>query len=282
MKINSGLINISNNINAWQRFVLATPEMLRLSTEFKGQFGVTAHRPQEHHDTLTICLAAAASQRCPEARMVLFSPDTDVLVLAVAHYDKLCRNTAILMVSGILEIGPIWRALGRERQQHYMYSTHSQVQTMMGDFLDLAKQSFQQYMKVDREVISALIKLTEEGDVTQDVKDALAKFVCLMYCPKGIHISCIPDLRWHLFCKHLAENTKLPPTAGSLEQHIERVHVQARVWSQANRCVSIYLDPLKHGYYQDDHDNILPTTSKVPPVPQAILELIKCRVDTLP
>jgi len=69
MKINSGLIGISNNANAWQRFVLATPEMSRLSTEFKGQFGVTAHRPQEHHDTLMICLAVAASQRCPEARM---------------------------------------------------------------------------------------------------------------------------------------------------------------------------------------------------------------------
>ena len=67
------------------------------------------------------------------------------------------------------------------------------------------------------------MKLTEEGDVTQDVKDALVKFVCLKYCPKDIHITSILDLRWHLFCKRLAESTKLPPTAGSLEQHIERV-----------------------------------------------------------
>jgi len=56
----------------------------------------------EEHDALMICLAAAAaSKRCPEARMVFFSPDTDFLVLAVAHYDKLYRNTAISMVSGI-------------------------------------------------------------------------------------------------------------------------------------------------------------------------------------
>ena len=66
----------------------------------------------EEADTLMICLAAAASQRCPEARMIFFSPDTDVLVLAIAHYDKLCRNTAISMASGILEIGPTWSALG--------------------------------------------------------------------------------------------------------------------------------------------------------------------------
>ena len=117
--------------------------MSHLSTEFKGQFGVTAHRSQEHHDTLMICLAAAASQRCPEARMVLVSPDIDVLVLAVAHYDKLCRNTAILMVSGILEIGPIWSALGREKAAALgLRVFHAFTgQTVLGDFLDLAKQS---------------------------------------------------------------------------------------------------------------------------------------------
>ncbi len=50
MKIHSGLVGISNNANARQRFFLATPEMSRLSTEFKGQFGITVHKPQEHHE----------------------------------------------------------------------------------------------------------------------------------------------------------------------------------------------------------------------------------------
>ena len=121
------------------------------------------------------------------------------------------------------------------------------------------------------------MKLTKEGDVTQGVKDALAKFVCLLYCPKGIHITSIPDLRWHLFCKHLAESTKLPPTAGSLARHIERVHIQARVRSQATVMWQHLLDPIKHGYYQDEYDSMLPTTTKVPPAPQAIVELIRCQ-----
>ena len=84
----------------------------------------------EEADTLMICLAAAASQRCPEAQMVFFSPDTDVLVLAVAHYDKLCKHTAICMVSGTLEIEH------ETRQQRYWYSTHSLEQTMLDDSLD--------------------------------------------------------------------------------------------------------------------------------------------------
>ena len=41
----------------------------------------------------------------------------------------------------------------------------------------------------------ALLKLPVEGDLTQEVKDELEKFVCLKYCPKGIRIANIPDLR---------------------------------------------------------------------------------------
>ncbi|KAH3897266.1 hypothetical protein DPMN_021453 [Dreissena polymorpha] len=54
----------------------------------------------EEADTLMISLAAAASQRCPKAQLVFFTPDTDVLVLAIAAYDKLCKNTSMTMVSG--------------------------------------------------------------------------------------------------------------------------------------------------------------------------------------
>jgi len=69
----------------------------------------------EEADTLMICLEAAASQRCPGARMVFYSPDTDVLVLAIVHYDKLCKNTAISMVPGVAEIAPIWGVLEAEK-----------------------------------------------------------------------------------------------------------------------------------------------------------------------
>ena len=53
--------------------------------------------------------------------------------------------------------------------------------------------------------------------------------MCTAYCPKGLQISSIPDLRWHLFCKYMAESEKLPPTMDALKQHRLRTHVQARV-----------------------------------------------------
>ena len=50
MKVHSGLVGISNNANARQRFFLASPEMSCLSTEFKGQFGLQVNKPDVHHD----------------------------------------------------------------------------------------------------------------------------------------------------------------------------------------------------------------------------------------
>ena len=71
------------------------------------------------------------------------------------------------------------------------------------------------------------MKLPVEGDLTQEMKDKLAKFVCSMCCPKGVHITSIPDLRWYLFWKQLAESNKLLPTLGALEEHIKHVWLQS-------------------------------------------------------
>ena len=65
---------------------------------------------------------------------MFLTPDTAVLVLAIAHYDKLCKKTSISMVSGIIDIQPIWRALGKEKAQALpIYSMHSLEQTMLGN-----------------------------------------------------------------------------------------------------------------------------------------------------
>ncbi|SMN02506.1 hypothetical protein SPONN_1209 [uncultured Candidatus Thioglobus sp.] len=232
----------------------------------------------EEADTLMICLAAEVSQRCPDAQLVFFTPDTDVLVLAVAHYDKLCKKTSLSMVSGTVDIEPIWRALGKEKAQalpifHAFTGTDN-----VGKFSGIGKPKwFQQYMKADIDLPRALMKLPVEGDLTQEVKNELA---CSRYCPKGVHITSIPDLRWHLFCKQLAESNKLPPTLGALEEHIDRVRLQSRVWCQATLVQQQPFEPLKFGYYKDTGGQILPVTTKILPAPQAIIELVRCQCKT--
>ena len=135
-------------------------------------------------------------------------------------------------------------------------------------------------MKADLDLPRAFMKLPMEGDLTQEVKDKLARFVCSRYCPKGVHITSIPDLRWHLFCKQLAESNKLPPTLGALKEHIKHVWLQSRVWYQATVMQQQPFDPIKFGYYKDTGDQMLPVTTKVLPAPQAIIELVRCQCKT--
>ena len=91
--------------------------------------------------------------------------------------------------------------------------------------------------------------LSTEAEVTETMLVTLASFVCAAYV---IYIKTISELRWHLFCKHMAENYKLPATLAALRQHVLRVHIQARVWGQASIALQDpQLDPLQNGYQKE-------------------------------
>ena len=70
---------------------------------------------------------------------------------------------------------------------------------------------------------------------------------------------------------------RLPPTTGTLKQHIFRAHVQARVQGQAPIPQQVELDPLQNDYHKDDDGQLKPTTTDVPSAPQAITEMVRCQ-----
>ncbi|KAK5929735.1 hypothetical protein CgunFtcFv8_010949 [Champsocephalus gunnari] len=189
----------------------------------------------EEADTLLIHQAVLASHRNPaDAQLMFFSPDTDILVLVTANYDLLLKNTSISMASGVVQIEPLWRALGKERAKALPAFHAFTGADNTGRFSRIGKATWLQiYLKADKDIIDALQMLLDEAEVAEGMLSTLASFVCAAYSPKGINIKTIPELRWHLFCKHRAESDKLPPTLGALKQHILRVHVQTRVWAQA-------------------------------------------------
>ena len=99
-----------------------SPQLVIISASGHTESNRNMHFENNNHeeaDTLMVCLAAEASQRSPDAQLVFFTSDTDVLVLAVSHYDKLCKNTSLSMVSGMVDIEPIWRPLGKEKAEAF-------------------------------------------------------------------------------------------------------------------------------------------------------------------
>ncbi|PIK38665.1 hypothetical protein BSL78_24487 [Apostichopus japonicus] len=140
-----------------------------------------------------------------------------------------------------------------------------------GRFSRIGKATWLQvYLKADGEVVKALQMLSDATEDTDDLLSTLATFVSAAYSPKGIQIASIPELRWHLFCKHMAESDKLPPTPGALKQHILRVQIQATVLGQAS-VAQQFLDSLKHGFYKDTTGQVKPVTTEVLPAPRPSL-----------
>lgn len=233
-----------------------------------------------------ICLGVSETERNSlffereRLSLTFFSPDTDVLVLIIENYDRLPKNTSISMASGVQQIQPLWAALGPDRAKalpglHAFSGTDT-----TGRFARIGKPTwFKLFMEAKDHVIEALRTLHDDEDVSEDLQQSLTQFVCTAYRPRGIQLSSIPELRWHLFCKYMAESEKLPPTLRALEQHILRARVQARVWSQAALPQQELLDPLKNGYHWDnDEKQLKPTTTHVPPAPETIVEMVSARV----
>jgi len=151
-----------------------------------------------------------------------------------------------------------------------------------GRFSRIGKASWLQvYMKAERDVISSLQTISIEAEVTETMLATLTSFVCAAYSPKGIYIKTISELRWHLFCKHMAESDKLPPTLGALTQHVLRVHIQARVWGQASIALQDpQLDHMQNGYHKESDGQLKPTMTDALPAPQAVIEMVICHCKT--
>ena len=232
----------------------------------------------EEADTLMIHHGILAAKRHPsDANLTIFSPDTDVLVLAVSNYEQLFHNTTMSMTSHTLQIKEIWKSLGKQRSRA-LPSVHAfSGADCVGRFAKVGKiKWFHKFLQASDDVMKAFLALSENHAISDEVVSSLAEFVCAVYCPKGVNITNIADLRWHLFCRNMAESDRLPPTFEALRQHILRAHVQARVWGQCHMSKQVFVDPLQNGFLKTSDGTIKPVTTNILPAPQAIIEMVRC------
>ena len=130
-------------------------------------------------------------------------------------------------------------------------------------------------METDDDVINALCRLGVGPHLSPDVLTGCEKFMCQLFRP-GYETA--KALRWNMF-KTLKPNQgvgKLCPTSGAVTEHILRAHWQANVWAQDTAPAPKILDALSLGWRQIDDGQWAPVLSKLPPAPEAVVELVKC------
>ena len=148
-------------------------------------------------DTLLIYHAIPASRCNPtDSGLVLFSLDTDVLILVIANYDTLLKDTYMSMVSESLQINPIWTTFGSDRHKALPAFHAFTGSNSSGRFARIGKVSWLNiYLKSDHSILSALPMLSQTSEVTKDQLSDLARFLCAAYLPKGVQIDNILKLR---------------------------------------------------------------------------------------
>ena len=233
---------------------------------------------QEEADTLLILYAVAVShlRNIPH----IYSCDTDVLVLALRRVPDLHTESVIIMGSGDrqrkIKLKPIYLAIGPDRAAALPGFHAITGCDTTGHLQGKGKATcFKSFLKAGDDVVNALSELGVGVYPAPDVLAGCEKFLCQLFKPGS---ESAKELRWLMF-KQLKGNQgveKLFPTKGAITEHILRAHLQANIWMQDVVAAPILLDPVSLGWKLLENGSLVPEISKVPPAPEAVVELVKC------
>ena len=180
---------------------------------------------QEEADTKIILHSLNAVRR-GATELYIQSPDTDVFILAISHYQQLCKDTYFITGVGNkkrqIPLAPIVHALGVVKTAALPGFHAFTGADQTGRFAGKGKLKCWQALNRCRvEVVSAFAALGTSDEPTTETESAIEEFVCNLYEPDTTMVN-VGDLRWRLFTKKQLESQKLPPTRGALHEAIAR------------------------------------------------------------
>ena len=117
--------------------------------------------------------------------------------------------------------------------------------------------------------------LGSDNDLPTDACFQLERFVCILYRSK-IYTK-VNELRCFLYSNRATEAENFPPTSGSLDLHIRRVHYVSMIWRKITENHPCLPGPAEFSWTFDEHlSHFSPVRCLNPPAPEAVLHLIKC------
>ena len=233
---------------------------------------------QEEADTLLILYAVEVSKSGKTVH--IYSPDTDVLVLALRRVPLLGSHALLIMGTGErqrhMKLKVIYDSLGPVKASA-LPGFHSLTGSdTTGHIQGKGKLTcFKAFLKSSDDTVYALAQLGIGATPSPGALSGCEQFLCQIFNP---NFSSAKALRWHTF-KQLKVNQgveKLPPTQGVIIQHILRAHLQANVWHQDLNANPELLDPTTLGWVLNEDRTYQPVVSTVAPAPEAVVELVKC------
>ena len=224
--------------------------------------------------------AKYAADNSPECRIVLQSPDTDVLALSVAHYSVInCAEfwfkTGVKDRLRYVPVHAVSQELG-EKMCRALLAFHAITGCdSTGALAGIGKKKGWQLLSRSEQHQDSLCLLGAQPSLSDNIAAKSEAFICDLY-PSSRKIPRTADeLRYILFCQKKQKNELLPPTSDSLLQHLKRANYQAFVWRKALTAIQHLPQPESNGWVQEG-PSLKPVYMTKEPMPSSLLELTTC------
>jgi hypothetical protein len=209
--------------------------------------------------------------------IVVSARDTDVLLLLIAHAPHIpCTN--LWMKSGTAakrkyyNIKAIYENLPAGSTKALL-PFHALTGCDTTSFIyNHSKKSAWKIFLEHHQLLSSI----GEGELTEQKKKAVEKFICTMY---KLDLASVDEARVVLFSK-AGKPDALTPTSDALSLHTSRAHYQTLVWKQAHCSEPLLPDPVTMGWNRTDDNKLRPVLMSQDPIPKACCEIISCSCRT--
>ena len=205
---------------------------------------------QEKADTRMFLHALNATQRGATS-ITIQGPETDVLVLTLWVYKRLCPDTTVIVGTGgkrrSIPLGPLYEAVGDELVKVLPGFHACSGCDQTGTISTKSKVScWNTLKKAERSVLDAFSSLGNTDTILDDIYMTLERFVCHLYIP-STQLRTIGEVRWLLFSKKRHVDEQLPPTKAALHQMTRRANLVALVWNSCDNPNPSIPSPILHG-----------------------------------
>ncbi len=209
---------------------------------------------------------------CGTDTVVVFTRGTGVLLLLLAHMDKI-GSVNVWMMTGTLKkkkfipVRTISETLSLEVTKSLL-AFHALTGSDTTSYI--AGHTKTSAWNVSQENHALLEKLGT-GELNENVIRSVEAFVCKLY---KVPTTSVDQARCTLFAKYNAPE-QLPPTRDALMLHVKCAHYQTLVWKQAHIGKPALPSPELLGWKKSD-EGLVPELMLLNPVPSVCLEMITC------
>ena len=241
----------------------------------------TLRSNHEEADTRMILHAKHAARA--NRRLVLQSPDTDVLVLSISLFrsldcPELWFRTGVKDRHRLIPVHDIAHALG-EKMCSSLPGFHATTGCdSTSSLAGIGKKKAWDSLCHSCDHQDSLSLLGEEQELNVTTAARCEAYVCNLYTASK-KTSTADELRYLMFCQKKQKNEMLPPTSDCLLQHLKRANYQAFLWRHALEAMLDLESPEGHGWVRD-RELLVPLPITKSPAPESLLELTTCKCKT--